>query len=211
LTAKLIDYKEIQPREWRGNYDVMPLVVYDSDPLRHQAVALDQLVLARSSDLLLGKRIACMEIEAVALLLQRWTNVNTRVVVPSWRFVEVIEAQYAEADGMEAWCVQRQRASVKPAEAMKEATHWLDSKSEDTGEARRELLKDARYRKHIIRRMNNTAKELSDRDLAEKARIRAERQAQCEADDAAEVRENNVEASPDSPIVETEGKGEVGA
>jgi len=34
-------------------------------------------------------------------------------VVPSWRFEQVIDAQFAEADGMESWCTQRQQARVK--------------------------------------------------------------------------------------------------
>jgi hypothetical protein len=195
LAAKLADYKEIRPQEWQGNYDVMPLVVHDSDPLHHQAVAFDDLVLARSSELALSKRIACMEIEGVALLLQRWTNVNTRVVVPRWRFERVIEAQFAEADGMESWCTHRQKARVKTVEAMKEAVSWLDEKNEDTGKARRELFKDPQYRKNLVRRMGLVAKELSNRDLAEKASAKVEEQARPEAESATGTGETEVNES----------------
>jgi hypothetical protein len=206
LAAKLIDYKEVLPQEWRGNYDVMPLVVHDSDPLKHQAAALDQLALVRSSDLDLAKRVACMEIDGVARLLQRWMNANTRVVVPCWRLVQVIEAQFAEAEGMESWCTQRQQARVKPAEAMKEATNWLDERNEDTGKPRRELLKDPHYRKNIVRRMYNVAKKMSDRDNAERVRIKAEEQARREAE-AAKVakQEPDAEVTPAASIAESQG------
>ncbi len=164
LTARLIDHAEVTSSGWGGNYDVMPIVVHKSDPLKHQAVALDQLALVRSADLALNKRVACMEIDGITRLLQRWINVNTRVVVPSWRFEQVIDAQFNEAEGVESWCTQRQQARVKPAQAMKEATAWLDERSEDTGKPRRDLLKDPTYRKGLVRRMYEVANEMTQRD-----------------------------------------------
>jgi hypothetical protein len=164
LTARLVDHPEVTRSGWSGNYDIMPIVVHESDPLMHQAVALDQLALVRSADLDLKKRVACMEIDGITRLLQRWTNANTRVVVPSWRFERVIDAQFAEAEGIESWCIQRQQARVKLPQAMKEATEWLDERNEDTGKPRRELLKDPNYRKGLIRRMYEVANERSQRD-----------------------------------------------
>lgn len=178
LAARLIDYLEVTPRDWGGNYDVMPIVVLESAPLKHQAIALDQLVLVRSANLSLGKRVACMEVDGITLLLQRWTNVNTRVVVPRWRFGQVIDAQFAEAEGMESWCAQRQRARIKPPQALKEATDWLDGRSEDTGRPRRDLLKDPAYRKGVIRRMYEVASSKTQLELDEKARLKEERATQ---------------------------------
>lgn len=146
LTARLVEHPEVAPSGWGGNYDIMPIVVHESDPLKHEAVALDQLALVRSADLALRNRVACMEIDGITRLLQRWTNVNTRVVVPSWRFEQVIDAQFAEAEGMESWCTQRQQARVKPPQAMKEATDWLDERNQDTGRPRRDLFKDPNNR-----------------------------------------------------------------
>ncbi|BAD56425.1 hypothetical protein [Nocardia farcinica] len=183
LTAKVVDYKEVSAREWAGNFDVMPLVLATA---KHQAVAFDQLALVRSSELELTKRVACMEIEGVACLLQRWVNVNTRVIVPCWRFITVIEAQFAEADGMQAWCEERRHARVKPVPAVKEATNWLDEKSPDTGVPRRELLKEPAFRKHIVRQMQEVARGRSQREIAERDRVKAER-AQAEAEAATAV------------------------
>jgi hypothetical protein len=211
LTAKLVDYEEVSPKEWAGNYDVMPLVVHDSDPLKHQAVALDQLALVRSSDLGLEKRVACMEIEGVSRLLQRWTNVNTRVVVPCWRFAQVINAQFAEAEGMESWCAQRQQARVRLPDATKEATNWLGERNEDTGKPRRELLKDPRYRKNIVRRMYEVAKDMSDRDNAERARIKTEEKARREAEAAAAAeQEADSEVAPATPAALYEDRSDDG-
>lgn len=98
---------------------------------------------------------------------------------------------------MESWCAQRQQARVKPAEAMKEATNWLDEKNEDTGKPRRELLKDPKYRKNIVRRMHKVAKEMSDRDNTERTRIKAKEQARGEAEAATGAeQEPNSEAPP---------------
>lgn len=182
LTARLIDHAEVTPSGWGGNYDVMPIVVHESNPLKHQAVTLDHLALVRSADLDLNKRVACMEINGITLLLQRWTNVNTRVVVPSWRFEQVINAQFTEVEGMESWCTQRQQARVKMPQAIKEATEWLDERNEDTGKPRRDLLKDPNYRKGLVRRMYEVANEMTQRDNEERARLKAERAAQADVD-----------------------------
>ncbi len=177
LAARLVDHADVSVSGWSGNYDIMPLVVHDSDPPVYLAVSLTQLVLVRSNELEPKKRVACMEIEGVSRLLQRWTNVNTRVVVPCWRFEQVVDAPFAEAEGMESWCAQRQQAGVKPPEAAKEATTWLDEKLPETGKPRRLMLKDPDNRKTMVRLMHKVAKERTERDLAEKVRVQAERKA----------------------------------
>ena len=202
LKARLVDHPEVTPRGWGGNYDIMPIVVHESDPLKHQAVALDQLALVRSADLDLQKRVACMEIDGITRLLQRWTNVNTRVVVPSWRFKGVIDAQFAEAEGTESWCTQRQQARVKPPQAMKEATEWLDERNEDTGKPRRDLLKDANYRKGLVRRMYEIANEMTQRDNEERVRLKAKGSALAAADAAVEQR--SADEAAGSPSIDSD-------
>lgn len=177
LAARVVDHPKVSISDWTRKFDIMPLVVHDSDPLQHRAIAFDQLVLVPSANLPLKKRVACMEIEGVSRLLQRWTNVNTRVIVPCWRFEQVVDAQFAEADGMEAWCTQRLQAGVKQPEGMKEATAWLDERLLETGKPRRLLLKDPTNRKSMVRLMHNVAKEMTERDQVEKARVKAEREA----------------------------------
>lgn len=178
LVAKLIDFEAVTVAGWKGNYDFMPLVVDEGTPVQHRAVAFNELALVRSAELSYERRLACMEIEAAGLLLQRWTNVNTRVVTPLWRFKQVIEEQFAETQGIEDWCSQRQQARVKPAQGIKEATAWLDAKSEDTNRPRRELLKSPQNRKGLIRRMHEVAKEMSEHDIAERERMKGERAAE---------------------------------
>lgn len=177
LVAKLIDFADVTLADWKGNYDFMPIVLHDNGAGQHKAVAFNELALVRSAELSYARRVACMEIEAVGLLLQRWTNANTRVVTPLWRFKQVIEEQFAESEGMEHWCSQRQQARVKPDEGVREATAWLDAKSEDTNRPRRELLKSPENRKGLIRRMHEVAKEMSSHDVAERERLKSERAA----------------------------------
>lgn len=168
LAAKIVDHPEVPLSQWGRDYDRMPLVVLDSKPPLHQAVAFDELALVRTSDLELHRRIACMEIEGIAVLLQRWTNVNTRVVVPRWRFEQVIEPQRAEVEGIEYWCTERNRSGMPMEDAVREATAWLDEKNEDTGKPRRLLLKDQAYAKNLPRRMENVARTLADAVIAQR-------------------------------------------
>jgi hypothetical protein len=177
LVAKLIDFADVTLADWKGNYDFMPIVLHDNASGQHKAVAFNELALVRAAELSYARRVACMEIEAVGLLLQRWTNVNTRVVTPLWRFKQVIEEQFAESEGMEHWCAQRQQARVKPDEGVREATAWLDAKSADTNRPRRELLKSPENRKGLIRRMHDVAKKMSEHDIVERERLKAERAA----------------------------------
>jgi hypothetical protein len=51
-----------------------------------------------------------------------------------------------------------------------------DEKLAETGKPRRLILQDATSRKHMIRLMLNTAKGMTERDLAEQARLETERQ-----------------------------------
>lgn len=184
LAAHLVDHDQVVPKGWVGNYHIMPLVVHDTNPLVHQAVAFNELVLVRSADLELPKRVACMEIEGISRLLQRWVNVNTRVVVPCWRYEQVVVAQFAEAEGIESWCLQRQQAGVKQPEAAKEAMRWLDAKVPETGKPRRVILQDASARKNLVRLMLTTAKKLTADGVAENTRAKAERKAAAAVVDA---------------------------
>ena len=171
LGAKLVDFPEVSVSGWAGNYDYMPLVVRDAKPPKHQAIAFNELVLVRSSELHLKKRVACMEIEGIARLLQRWMNVNTRVVVPGWRFEQVVNAQFAEAEGIESWCTERAPAGIAQADSAKEATAWLDEKLAETGKPRRMILQDPSSRKSMIRLMLTTARGLTERDLADQTTL----------------------------------------
>jgi hypothetical protein len=101
--------------------------------------------------------------------------------------------QFAETEGMEHWCTQRQQARVKPDQAIKEATAWLDAKSDDTNRPRRELLKSPENRKGLIRRMHEKAKEMSDQEIAERERAKADRAAE---DAAAATEASDPAAAP---------------
>ena len=174
LAAKVVDHAEVPVSQWTGNYDIMPLVISQAKPPSYQAIDFNQLALVRTADLRHHKRGACMEIEAIAVLLQRWVNVSSRVIVPRWRFEQIIEPVRRETEGIENWCTERIRAGVRMPDAIREATQWLDVLNEDTGVPRRESFKTHSPGRYLVQRMQKVAKEMSEHQIAETEQLEAE-------------------------------------
>jgi hypothetical protein len=124
----------------------------------------DDLYLATPEQLKLPKRIACMQVIGIALLMQRFGYHNSRLAVPTRRFRTAFGAQYAEADGIEDYCKKRSQGRVKRPIAEKEAVAWLNADSEDTGLPRRELLEVPKNRKKMVRRMAEVAEQRNQQE-----------------------------------------------
>lgn len=163
-------------KQWQGSYNLMPLnAVQTRRPDDHYAAFFDRLYTVAPDQLVLTKRIACMQILGISLLMQRWIYHNSRVAIPTPRFTMVFKARYAEADGIEDYCKVRRQMRVKVPEAEKEASEWLDALSDDTGRPRRELLDETKNHKTMVKRMAAVAERRNEEDRAEKDRRKAER------------------------------------
>lgn len=125
LVAEVTNRKELSEEEWAtGHFNLMPLPGMRPDvesQARHQAANFDNLYMVPPDQL--TSRIASLSQLGVNLLLQRWVNFSSRVVVPSYDFHKQTVAFYEEADLVEEWCDEVQSGDQR-ADAQ-ECMTWL--------------------------------------------------------------------------------------
>lgn len=160
LVVEVDGYNEVGLKEWKSHYKVMPLPGLPID-VAHPAAKFKEVYLVSDEQLRAGTRIACMSQRGVNLLLQRWVNHNSRVVIPTITYNSYISAEFEEADLAEEWLRVRAEA-VGPTEANQEFTRWL---REDvaSGRMRQSLLKEPQDRSTIRSEMNMHLRELSSK------------------------------------------------
>lgn len=144
LTAEVHPSPSIPFSEWKGRYKQMPLPALKSGD--HFVARLNEPGLIESASLDLGTRIATMSQLGVNLLLQRWVHHNSRVIVPTFEFQAVTEAQYEEADLVEYWCEDLAATETDIPVESAAAHAWLRSSSSTEGRSWQDLLEDAQTR-----------------------------------------------------------------
>jgi hypothetical protein len=141
LVAEVTNRKELSEEEWAtGHFNLMPLPGLRPDvesQARHQAANFDNLYTVPPDQL--TSRIASLSPLGVNLLLQRWVNFSSRVVVPSYDFHKQTVAFYEEADLVEEWCDEVQSGDQR-ADAQ-ECMNWL--RADIGGRSYQGMLKDA--------------------------------------------------------------------
>jgi hypothetical protein len=126
----------------------------------HYVASFTSIYLAIPDSLMAANRVACLSPTGVNLLLQRWVCHNSRVVVPAWKYDEVVSAQYEEADMVEDWCDIRSSRRVSVADATAEATAWLDDDG-GSGVKRRLMLDRPAFRAPMRKALRKQAKALN--------------------------------------------------
>lgn len=159
IVAEVIPAKLYAESEWQGNYKIMPLPFLTGEDSPHYAAAFMEMYLAISDSLDLGKRVASMSLTGVNLLLQRFMYHNSRAVLPTWKYNEVISGPYDEADCIEEWCAIRIPKGITVGEASAEATKWFDDDG-GSGVIRRTLLDNPQLRPQVRKAMRKFAREL---------------------------------------------------
>lgn len=163
LCAEVVTGAVIKPSKWAtSSYRIMPL-----PELRpglnppHYEVRFEDFHIAESEQLLAADRIACLDLVGIDLFLQRWVHHNSRVVVPTSDYLDATVGQYAEADILEEWCLERQGVSIEGASA--EADDWL-AQADALDKTRRDRLREDEYRARIrrearveVQRLNSAA------------------------------------------------------
>jgi hypothetical protein len=145
--------------EWRGNYKLMPLPEM-AGAESHYIASFTSIYLAIPDSLMAANRVACLSPTGVNLLLQRWVCHNSRVVVPAWKYDEVVSAQYEEADMVEEWCDIRSSKAVSIANAAAEATAWLNDDG-GSGVKRRMMLDNPPFRAPMRKALRKQARTLN--------------------------------------------------
>ncbi|MFP7834907.1 hypothetical protein [Marisediminicola sp. LYQ134] len=106
LVAEVTNRKELSEDEWTtGHFNLMPLPSLRPEltsQAQHQAANFDNLYMVPPDRL--TTRIAALSPLGVNLLLQRWVNFSSRVIVPSYDFHAQTVVFYEEADLVEEWC-----------------------------------------------------------------------------------------------------------
>ena len=160
--ASRLTVAEVRPGavgSWRGSYNRMPLpgLLLDGQVCAHVGY-FDSCYQVGSAQLEPHRRIACLSVTGINLLLQRRVHHFSRVVVPTLEFQKSNTGVYDEVDLIEEWCDTRGDDDVKVLEATAECVAWL---REDTGgTTRQELLRDPQKRSAIRQQMRSRIKEL---------------------------------------------------
>jgi hypothetical protein len=141
-------------QDWKTHGKLMPLPVLRPEvesAKRNQAALFDDLRVVRRVDLeQSATRIACLSQEGVDLLLQRWVNHNSRVVVPTHTLDQVVSGPFEEADLVEEWCVEAASFGAPLDTAASECLAWLRADI-GNGETRQTLLEQPRLRSRVRR------------------------------------------------------------
>ena len=109
----------------------------------------ESLAIVSAEQLAPGNRIAVMDLDGVALLLQRFAHFLTRAAVAKHLFVEAVAGADAEVEILEDWISCAVDAKVTGTEAAHDCMNWL--RDDDGGGTRQARLDDSAKRKRIVR------------------------------------------------------------
>ncbi len=109
----------------------------------------DSLVIVSAEQLDPENRIAVMDLDGIALLLQRFAHFLTRAAVAKHIFVESVAGADAEVEVLEDWIGRAIDAGAKGTDAAHDCMRWL--REDEGGGMRQAQLEDPATRKRIVR------------------------------------------------------------
>ncbi len=139
--------------KWKGSYRIMPLplLLPDDGDNGHFCAHFPRLLVVAPEDLVQYERIACLSDVGVNLLLQRWVNHNSRVVVETFQFAAVTAGPLAEAEIQEEWVSTRLLQGMERRSAEQECHAFLRAVPEGSAITRQEALEDPQRRSEVRR------------------------------------------------------------
>ncbi|MER8096548.1 hypothetical protein [Streptomyces goshikiensis] len=156
------EVRDSSPISWReGGFNRMPLpapMPGAEGKSRPLAAYFDTSYHISPAQLLAGKRIACLSVLGIDLMLQRRVKHFSRVTVPTDDFDKANIHVYEEADLLEEWCMEREDHGVKAEDAFSESLKWL--REDLGGRTRQDMLKDAGLRSTVRQQMGQRLREL---------------------------------------------------
>jgi len=165
LVAEVAEHEDLcKEGHWRGNYNLMPLPrIHGSKPDKdkHYAVFFERLYVTTPDALDRKRRRGSMSLEGIQLLMQRRSHHNTRFVVPTRYFDEVVGPQYVETTCVEEWCQTRSIVGIPEPVATAEANKWLSTK-DDYGVVRRKHLENPDLQHGVTVAMRESADQLNE-------------------------------------------------
>ncbi|MBV7363027.1 hypothetical protein KRX54_01055 [Actinomycetaceae bacterium TAE3-ERU4] len=159
LAVEVTKRKPPTEEEWGGYFNLMflPDLFPESTSRKiHQAANFDNFYVL-SPDLL-KNRIACLSREGIEILMQRWVNYSSRVIVPIGDFGKQLAPVIEETDLFDEWCEARDINNLEQGKsAHKDYHNWLRSPlyGEKTPQ---EMLKDESTRSTVRKEMRKYLK-----------------------------------------------------
>jgi hypothetical protein len=164
LVADVAQFNFLEPEDWQGHFDKMPLpFLYPdatSEKKKHAAAFFGRPYLLAPEDIDLSKRVATLTPNGVNIVLQRSVAHSSRVIVPTYEFQKIIAGPYEEADLTEEWCDDRVGGDVTIEQASKEALNWLREDLGDGVPMRQSQLNDPQQVSTIRKDMRAALKAL---------------------------------------------------
>lgn len=161
LVAEVGQREPLPLTSWNGSYRIMPLprLRPNAGDSGHFCAYFPKLLVIAPEDLVRYERIACLSDVGVNLLLQRWVNHNSRVVVETFRFLEVTAGPLAEAEIQEEWVTTRLLQGIKLRGAEEECHAFLRAVPEGSAITRQKALEDPQRRPEVRRAARTRLKE----------------------------------------------------
>ncbi len=150
LVAEVRRCPVLAPEKWNTTGKIMPLpslLPESGSSQRNQAAVFERTYHCHRDGL--TDRLACLSLQGVNLLMQRWVFHCSRVVVPSWDFNDVVSPAYEEADIIEDWSTTAIEVGRSFEEATYDANAWLNV--DFGGLTRRKALENPQHRSEIRR------------------------------------------------------------
>lgn len=116
-----------------------------------------QMVFVTADSLKAGRRIACMELEGMNLLMQRQVHFLTRVAPSRDQFAQATTGVFEEIDLTEEWLEEAGSANADLDQAQVDCHEWL--RGEEGESTRQELLASEQHRTRVRKACKSAARE----------------------------------------------------
>lgn len=145
LAAAVKPWDHDVPSKWNGHFRRMFLPSLDE--VSDFAIDFDEMDLIEATTALAAERLTVLSQEGVNLLMQRWVNHQSRVIVLTSTINDMIEGQFDEADLTCDAVTDLVEVGMEPDEALAKVDAWLDDGPR--GSTKREALIDPQKRSTV--------------------------------------------------------------
>lgn len=145
LAAAVQPWEQGVPSKWNGHFRRMFLPSLDE--VSNWAIDFDEIELIDAATARSAERVAVLSQVGVNLLMQRWLNHQSRVIVPTLTINEMIEGQFDEADLTGDAMAELVDGGIDPEEGLAKVDAWFDDGPR--GGTKREALNDPQKRSTV--------------------------------------------------------------
>lgn len=145
LVAAVQPWGQGVPSKWNGHFRRMFLPHLDE--VSDWVIDFDEIDLVEAATAIAAERTAVLSQVGVNLLMQRWLNHQSRVIVPTLTINNMIEGQFDEADLTGDAVAELADGGMDSNEGLAKVDAWLDHGAR--GSTKREALNDPQKRSTV--------------------------------------------------------------